>query len=187
MSRPLIYIEGIKKHYEPSPGVITPVLKGVDVEIEAGEFVAIMGPSGSGKSTLMNILGLLDRPNDGYFFLEDKDTGSMNESQLAHVRNALIGFVFQGFNLLPRRSVLENIAMPLFYAGVPRKERLKRAEEHLERVGLAKYKHYKPTQMSGGQQQRVAIARSLANHPDVILADEPTGNLDSETLSLIHI
>lgn len=177
----LITMNRITKYYEPSPGIIMEALKGVDLEIHAGEFAAIMGPSGSGKSTLMNILGLLDRPNTGEYTLEEKNTHTMNDAQLAHVRNALIGFVFQGFNLLPRRTVLENIAMPLFYAGLPRKERLDRARDHLATVGLSKYENYLPTQMSGGQQQRVAIARALANHPDLILADEPTGNLDTAT------
>jgi putative ABC transport system ATP-binding protein len=174
-------MQNIKKHYEPSPGIITPVLKGVNIEIKAGEFAAIMGPSGSGKSTLMNILGLLDRPSSGDYFLENKKVSEMNDVDLARVRNAVIGFVFQGFNLLPRRTVLENISMPMFYAGLPRKERYERARMHLESVGLSKYADYYPTQMSGGQQQRVAIARALANHPDVILADEPTGNLDTKT------
>lgn len=181
MSRALIELKNITKHYEPSPGVITPVLKGIDTDIRAGEFVAIMGPSGSGKSTLMNILGLLDRPSGGEFLLDDKNTSVMNDADRARVRNAFIGFVFQGFNLLPRRTVLENIAMPLFYAGIPYKERMDRALDHLDRVGLSSHKDYYPTQMSGGQQQRVAIARALVSHPDVILADEPTGNLDSKT------
>lgn len=181
MTHPLIHMQQIKKHYEPSPGIITPVLKGVDLEIHAGEFAAIMGPSGSGKSTLMNILGLLDRPSSGDYFLEDKNVSDMDEASLARIRNAVIGFVFQGFNLLPRRTVLENIAMPMFYANMPRKERYERARAHLDSVGLSQYADYYPTQMSGGQQQRVAIARALANHPDVILADEPTGNLDTKT------
>lgn len=181
MNHPLIHMQKIAKHYEPSPGLITPVLKGVDLNIHAGEFAAIMGPSGSGKSTMMNILGLLDKPSSGEYFLEDKNVSEMNDAELAQVRNAVIGFVFQGFNLLPRRTVLENIAMPMFYAGLPRKERYERAREHLNSVGLSQYASYYPTQMSGGQQQRVAIARALANHPDVILADEPTGNLDTKT------
>lgn len=181
MTFPLIHMQRITKHYEPSPGVITPVLKGIDLGIRAGEFVAIMGPSGSGKSTLMNILGLLDKPSSGDYFLEGKDVNALNDSERAHVRNAVIGFVFQGFNLLPRRTVLENIAMPIFYAGLPRKERMERARAHLDNVGLGQYATYFPTQMSGGQQQRVAIARALVNHPDVVLADEPTGNLDTKT------
>ena len=177
MPQPLISMQHITKDYEPSPGA----LKGVDLRIDEGEFVAIMGPSGSGKSTMMNILGLLDRPTSGHYLLNDQDTSHMDDAKLAHIRNELIGFVFQGFNLLPRRTVLENIAMPLFYSGMPRKARLQKAREHLESVGLADYQHHYPTQMSGGQQQRVAIARALAGSPNVILADEPTGNLDSST------
>jgi putative ABC transport system ATP-binding protein len=181
MAEALIELHDIRKSYSLGTGIEVPVLKGVDFTIERGEFVSIMGPSGSGKSTLMNILGTLDRPSGGSYILDGMEVATASNRKLAKVRNDLIGFVFQGFNLLPRRTVLENIAMPLFYAGVGRKERLERAEEYLARVGLLTHAHYYPTQLSGGQQQRIAIARALAHHPRMILADEPTGNLDSAT------
>lgn len=174
-------MKGLKKHYEMSPGVITPVLKGINLEIEIGEFVAVMGPSGSGKSTLMNIFGTLDLQSEGDYFLEGKAVAELDENALAGLRNKLIGFVFQGFNLLPKRTVLENIALPMLYAGVPYEQRMETAREALAKVGLTSHADYRPTQLSGGQQQRVAIARALSTHPHLLLADEPTGNLDTKT------
>jgi len=177
----VINMENISKTYELSPGITTRVLKGIDLDIEEGEFVSIMGPSGSGKSTLMNLLGILDRPSGGTYILGGHDVGSLPESEQAGARNRLIGFVFQGFNLLPRRSIIENIALPMFYAGMDKKERTERAEYYLNVVGLSTHRNYVPTQLSGGQQQRIAIARALSIQPKLILADEPTGNLDSVT------
>lgn len=177
----VIAMDNICKHYEPSPGIITPVLKSVDLTIEPGEFVSIMGPSGSGKSTLMNILGTLDRPTSGVYFLDGENTGEQDDETLATVRNRTIGFVFQGFNLLPRRTVIDNIALPLFYGGEAKEERIRRAEHYLNVVGLSSHRDYYPTQLSGGQQQRIAIARALCGEPKLLLADEPTGNLDSAT------
>ena len=158
-----------------------PVLKGINLDIYRNEYVALMGPSGSGKSTLMNILGCLDSPTDGTYILNGKDVSKMPDNDLAGVRNKEIGFVFQQFNLLPRLSAAENVALPLVYAGVARKERIERAMEVLTKVGLADRSHHKPNELSGGQIQRVAIARALVNDPAIILADEPTGNLDSKT------
>jgi putative ABC transport system ATP-binding protein len=157
------------------------VLKGINLTIEKNEYVALMGPSGSGKSTLMNILGCLDTPTNGKYWLDDLDVSTMNDDELAEIRNKKIGFIFQTFNLIPRLSTLENVAMPLIYAGVGRKERIERAEEVLMKVGLADRMGHKPNELSGGQRQRVAIARSLVNNPALLLADEPTGNLDSKT------
>ena len=177
---PVIRIEGLYKEYETDAGPV-PVLKGIDLSIDPGEFVAIMGPSGSGKSTFMNILGCLDEPTHGKYILNGRDVGTLNSDQLAHLRNEVIGFVFQGFNLLPRANLEDNVALPLVYGDVQKLERLARANGMLEKVGLAKYSKSLPNQISGGQQQRVAIARALVNRPKLILADEPTGNLDTRT------
>ncbi len=156
-----------------------PVLVDVSLSVEEGEYLAIMGPSGSGKSTLMNIIGCLDLPTEGEFFLGGENVLTMNENAVADLRNRMIGFVFQNFNLLPRETALENVALPLLYAGVPRAERADRAREALESVGLGDRVDFLPTQLSGGQKQRVAIARAMINRPHVLLADEPTGALDS--------
>ena len=158
-----------------------PVLKGVSLDIYKNEYVALMGPSGSGKSTLMNILGCLDSPTAGTYILNGKDVSKMPDDDLADVRNIEIGFVFQQFNLLPRLTALENVALPLVYAGISKKMRLERAMEVLEKVSLTDRSHHKPNELSGGQCQRVAIARALVNNPSLILADEPTGNLDTKT------
>ena len=168
------------KQYETEAGAV-PVLKDVSLAIEPGEFVAIMGPSGSGKSTFMNILGCLDLPTSGRYVLDGRDVSTLDKDQLAHLRNGVIGFVFQGFNLLPRADLVDNVALPLVYGGVGRQERMKRASELLAKVGLEPYGRYAPNQISGGQQQRVAIARALINKPRLSLADEPTGNLDTKT------
>lgn len=157
------------------------VLKGIDLMIDSGEFVAIMGPSGSGKSTLMNIVGCLDYPTVGEYQLDGMSISAMNQKELAQIRREKLGFVFQGFNLLPRRTIIENITLPLIYTRIPTEEAIVRAEALLELIGLKGYEKRKPAQLSGGQQQRVAIARALINQPKVILADEPTGNLDTET------
>jgi putative ABC transport system ATP-binding protein len=176
----LIRVEHLYKEYYTDAGTV-PVLKDVNLEIRRGEFVAVMGPSGSGKSTFMNILGCLDLPTTGRYVLEDSDTGSLGKDELARLRNKVIGFVFQGFNLLPRANLLDNVALPLVYAGIDRDERRRRSADMLDKVGLAKHAHHAPNQISGGQQQRVAIARALINRPSLILADEPTGNLDTHT------
>ena len=176
----LIRVTGLHKAYETPAGPF-PVLKDVNLEIEAGEFVAIMGPSGSGKSTFMNILGCLDRPSQGDYFLDGRSVAQLNSDQLAEVRNRIIGFVFQGFNLLPRISLEENVALPLVYSHVEREQRQHAARQQLEKVGLGTYFKSLPNRISGGQQQRVAIARALVNAPRLILADEPTGNLDTHT------
>ncbi|WP_338357918.1 ABC transporter ATP-binding protein [Yeosuana marina] len=157
------------------------VLKGIDLDIERGEYVAIMGPSGSGKSTLMNLIGCLDTPTAGTYVLNGKDVSKMSDDELADIRNTEIGFVFQTFNLLPRTTALDNVALPMVYAGVSKSERNKRATEVLKDVGLSDRMDHKPNQLSGGQRQRVAVGRALVNKPSIILADEPTGNLDSKT------
>jgi len=180
MSQEVIHIAALHKSYQTSAGEF-PVLKNVDLLIEAGEFVAIMGPSGSGKSTFMNILGCLDAPSSGSYVLDGRDVARLSKDETALLRNRTIGFVFQGFNLLPRMSLLENVALPLIYCGVGREERSRRAREMLLKVGLEKYCDSMPNKISGGQQQRVAIARALINQPRLLLADEPTGNLDSHT------
>jgi putative ABC transport system ATP-binding protein len=177
----LIRVEKLHKQYEVAGGKATPVLHGIDLAIGKGEFVAIMGPSGSGKSTFMNILGCLDTPSDGHYFLDGKDVAGLNGDQLAALRNRMIGFVFQGFNLLKRVTAQDNVALPLLYAGVGKAERRERAREMLRQTGLENFTLSLPNQISGGQQQRVAIARALVNRPPLILADEPTGNLDTQT------
>ena len=180
MPSSIILLEDLRKSYYLGRQEL-PVLKGIDLGILKNEYVALMGPSGSGKSTLMNILGCLDTPTHGRYILNGQDVSRMQDDDLATVRNVEIGFVFQQFNLLPRLSAAENVALPLVYAGVPRKERHDKALEMLDRVGLADRSHHKPNELSGGQCQRVAIARALINDPSLILADEPTGNLDSRT------
>ena len=180
MSNPIIYLQDLRKSYFLGRQEL-PVLKGINLEIHKNEYVALMGPSGSGKSTLMNILGCLDSPTRGRYVLNGKDVSRMPDDDLATVRNVEIGFVFQQFNLLPRLTAAENVALPLVYAGVPNRERHEKALAMLEKVGLADRSHHKPNELSGGQCQRVAIARALINDPSLILADEPTGNLDTKT------
>lgn len=176
----LITLDGITKSYRTGD-VQTPVLFGIDLTVEQGDYLALMGPSGSGKSTLMNLLGLLDQADTGHYHLNSQNVTALNAAQHAEVRNKTIGFVFQSFNLLKRMNVLENVALPLLYAGISRSKAKLRAQEMLTQVGLAELGHRMPNQLSGGQQQRVAIARALVNRPPLLLADEPTGNLDSTT------
>lgn len=176
----VIKIEGIKKIYTLGTQKVN-ALDGVDISISRNEYVAIMGPSGSGKSTLMNILGCLDTPTEGSYFLNGTDVSNMDDNMLSDIRNREIGFIFQSFNLLPRYNALENVALPLIYSGIPRQERERRAIEALNNVGLGERMEHKPSELSGGQRQRVAIARALINRPSIILADEPTGNLDTKT------
>lgn len=176
----VIKIRNITRDF-PLGQEVVKVLKGIDLDIEKGEYVALMGPSGSGKSTLMNLLGCLDTPTSGSYELNGVDVSSMTDDELAEIRNKEIGFVFQTFNLLPRTTALENVALPMIYAGASKAQRLQRASEVLTDVGLADRMDHKPNQLSGGQRQRVAVGRALVNNPTIILADEPTGNLDSKT------
>jgi putative ABC transport system ATP-binding protein len=180
MTKKVIEIQGLYKDYNTAAGVF-PVLKDVNLTIDDGDYVAIMGPSGSGKSTFMNILGCLDRPTKGEYILDGHSVKSLSSNELAKLRNKTIGFVFQGFNLLARSTLVENVSLPLVYAEDKKELRTKIAKNILERMGLGNYFDSKPSQISGGQQQRVAIARALVNQPRIILADEPTGNLDSKT------
>ena len=176
----IIHLENIKKSYYLGKNEL-PVLKGITTDVFKNEYVALMGPSGSGKSTLMNIVGCLDTATAGTYILNGKDVSRMEDDDLAEIRNQEIGFVFQQFNLLPRLTAAENVALPLIYRGIPKKERMERALETLKKVKLEDRSHHKPNELSGGQCQRVAIARALINNPSIILADEPTGNLDSKT------
>ncbi|NMH24877.1 ABC transporter ATP-binding protein [Flavobacterium solisilvae] len=180
MANPLINIKQIKRDFQLGSETIN-VLKGIDLQINKGEYVALMGPSGSGKSTLMNLLGCLDTPTSGTYILNGKDVSQMHDDDLAEIRNKEIGFVFQTFNLLPRTTALDNVALPMIYAGYSKTDRNTRASEVLTQVGLADRMDHQPNQLSGGQRQRVAVARALVNKPSIILADEPTGNLDSKT------
>ncbi|MDR0648986.1 MAG: ABC transporter ATP-binding protein [Synergistaceae bacterium] len=176
----MIDLIDVRKSFPMGDGELE-VLHGIDMKVERGEFVAMMGPSGSGKSTTMNILGCLDAPTSGRYILDGQDVADLDRDELAAIRNAMIGFVFQGFNLLPRTTALANVEMPMLYAGVKAKERHVRAQEVLERMGLGDRMHHDPSQLSGGQQQRVAIARGIVNRAPILMADEPTGNLDSKT------
>ncbi len=187
MAKEIIRIEEVYKIYQIGTQIVK-ALNGVTATIDSNEFVALMGPSGSGKSTLMNILGCLDVPTKGSYFLNGTDVSQLADDQLADIRNREIGFVFQTFNLLPRYTTLDNVALPLIYAGISKKERKQRAEEVLELVGLKDRMNHKPNELSGGQRQRVAVARALVNRPSIILADEPTGNLDTKTsYEIMHL
>jgi putative ABC transport system ATP-binding protein len=179
-AEPVIRVAGLAKSYQTAAGDF-PALKGVDLAVHPGEYIAIMGPSGSGKSTFMNLLGCLDTPTAGDYFLAGENVAHMDGDALAAIRNRTLGFVFQGFNLLPRMSLQDNVALPLVYSGIAKEARRAKARELLEKVGLGRYAESLPNRISGGQQQRVAIARALVNDPHLILADEPTGNLDSHT------
>ena len=179
-NKAILQLRDIKRDFKLGAQTVH-VLKGINLDIEKNQYLALMGPSGSGKSTLMNLLGCLDTPTYGSYKLNGTDVSSLNDNQLAEIRNKEIGFVFQTFNLLPRSTALDNVALPLVYAGMGKQERLERASEVLAQVGLADRMDHKPNQLSGGQRQRVAIARALVNRPALILADEPTGNLDSKT------
>ena len=178
--QPIIHLLNIRKSYFMGKQAL-PVLNGINLDIHKNEYVALMGPSGSGKSTLMNILGCLDSPTSGTYILNGSDVSKMIDNDLADIRNKEIGFVFQQFNLLPRLSAVDNVALPLVYAGISKKKRTEMAMEVLDKVGLTDRSHHKPNELSGGQSQRVAIARALVNNPSIILADEPTGNLDTKT------
>ncbi len=180
MQQELIRLEALTKHYKVGTEIVK-ALRSVSLSIYKNEYVALMGPSGSGKSTLMNILGCLDSPTSGSYFLNNHDVSKMEDNQLAEIRNKEIGFVFQTFNLLPRSTALDNVALPLIYSGVGKTDRTHKALEVLDQVGLADRVDHKPNELSGGQRQRVAVARALVNTPSIILADEPTGNLDSKT------
>lgn len=179
MKEKIIHLENIVKNYKVGTQIVR-ALRSVSIDIYKGEYVAIMGASGSGKSTLMNVVGCLDTPTSGKYILNGKDASSLSDDQLAEIRNSEIGFVFQVFNLLPRNTALENVMLPLVYSGIKKAERKKRAEETLADVGLEDRMHHRPNELSGGQRQRVAIARALVNKPALLLADEPTGNLDSK-------
>jgi putative ABC transport system ATP-binding protein len=188
----VIRIENLTRFYTIGEETVR-ALNGINLSIEKNEYVALMGPSGSGKSTLMNIIGCLDTPTSGEYYLNGPNVAQLSDSELAAIRNKEIGFVFQTFNLLPRLTALQNVALPLVYAGIPEAERLKKAKEVLEQVGLGDRIKHRPNELSGGQRQRVAVARALVNHPSIILADEPTGNLDTKTseeimqlLDIIH-
>jgi len=180
MTHPIIQAKNLTKHYTVGSTIVR-ALDGLDIDIDKGSYIALMGPSGSGKSTLMNILGCLDTPSSGAYFLNDKDVSEVDDDLLAAIRNKEIGFIFQTFNLLPRYTALENVALPMIYAGIPKRERVARATEVLEKVGLGDRVTHKPNELSGGQRQRVAVARALVMNPSIIFADEPTGNLDSKT------
>jgi len=180
----LVRLENLRKEYLMADELVA-ALRGLDLDVPEGQYLAVMGPSGSGKSTLLNVLGCLDRPSDGHYYLGGEDVSGFNDSQLSEVRNRRIGFIFQSFNLVSQLTVLENIEVPLFYMGMPRRQRRARAMELANRVGLSHRVSHRPNQLSGGQQQRVAIGRSLANNPLLLLADEPTGNLDTHTTAEI--
>jgi putative ABC transport system ATP-binding protein len=181
----IVRLEEIVKIYRPSAGVEVPALRGVSLTIRRGEYLAIVGPSGSGKSTLLNLLGCLDRPTSGTYWLDGQDVSQVSDDELSEIRGQRIGFIFQSFNLVPTQTVLENLEIPLFYQGVPAHGRQEAAQRLIELVGLADRGEHYPHELSGGQQQRVAIARALANDPAIVLADEPTGNLDSKTGQMI--
>jgi len=180
MSYPIIHAKNLTKHYKVGTTIVR-ALDGLEIDIDTGSYIALMGPSGSGKSTLMNILGCLDTPTSGKYFLNNKDVSDMDDDSLAAIRNKEIGFIFQTFNLLPRYTALENVALPMIYAGIPKQDRIARATEVLEQVGLGDRITHRPNELSGGQRQRVAVARALVMKPSIIFADEPTGNLDSKT------